>query len=39
MREGYNFKVIGNTFLNYHKCTDADYDEFYTVPESEKGLY
>jgi hypothetical protein len=24
MREGHNFLLTGNKFLNFHKCTDAD---------------
>jgi hypothetical protein len=39
MREGYNFITVKNIFLSFHKCTDADYDEFYPISESEKALY
>ncbi len=39
MREGYNFNTIKNIFLSFHKCTDADYEEFYPVSTSEKALY
>ncbi len=39
MRMSYSYYTISNIFLNFHKCTDADYDEFYPVSESEKDFY
>ena len=39
MRESYRFISFKKISLNFHKCTDADYDEFYPVSESEKDLY
>ena len=39
MRQGLNFLKAGDSNINFHKCTDADYDEFYPISESEKGLF